>query len=603
MRTVPALLKEAIGDELFEQVSKSPAAFAAAFDGELQPWEYQVEALEGAAELDPQIKLDAVKAEALKALHLEGAAEALEALKAETPPEPEPNPALIKFRHRWAIVSLPRQDGKSTLSAWYACWRFFTDETLELIISVALDRSSAAIILNEARRIISGNDILAGLVDSQWGMTKWSIRLVDGAEWMIRPSEAQFSRGYRPGLICFDELGFSGDDGELLQTLSAGQAAQERPQVFITSTVNLPTGPLWEMFERHRTGDSSVFLYYRQVNQSPKISKEYLDEQRNALPPSIYSREHLNTWSSGLDAFTDAEKLDVAMSGPSPLLHTFNGRAYCYVDLSWRKDESVAAVSRVTEEGKVEIIGLKVWTPTEGSDLDLEMVQEEIEELASNLGVRAIRVESPQGVMFSQTMEVSGATVESVHPTPQHQREVWGALYNGLRDERVRLPRDKKLRRQLLGLTIKSTQAGSWRVEEIDRKLHQDRALACAGAVWLATSGISKWVEMEFLAITPSSPVRGPNLTPMRRSEIKDHLPGVRRRSGALPVSGAEIVHDREDREVDSLSPQRRMRINQMARELLGQDTTLAEIPYILGKQFSMEARQIRRVLKELFGD
>ncbi len=221
MRTISDLLKKHIGEELFGKVSKSPSAFAAVFDGELQPWDYQIEALEGAATLNPD----------------------------------DPG----KFLHRWAAVSLPRQDGKSTLSAWYALWRFYTDETLELIISVALDRQSASIILNEARRIISGNEILAGLVDSNWGMTKWSIRLVDGAEWMIRPSEAQFSRGYRPGLICFDELGFSADDGELLQTLSAGQAAQARPQVFITSTVNLPTGPLWEIFERHRAGDLSVF--------------------------------------------------------------------------------------------------------------------------------------------------------------------------------------------------------------------------------------------------------------------------------------------------------------------------------------------------------
>ena len=454
MRNVPTFLKDAIGEDLFKDVSRSPAAFAAAFDQELQPWDYQAEALEGAASPDPE--------------------------------HPD------KFQHRWAVVSLPRQDGKSTLSAWYALWRFYTDETLQLIISVALDRQSASIILSEARRVVSGNEILSSLVDPAWGMTKWSIRLVDGAEWMIRPSEAQFSRGYRPGLICFDELGFSGDDGELLQTLSAGQAAQERPQVFITSTVNLPSGPLWEMFDRHRTGDPSVYLYYRQFNQSPKISEEYLHEQRKSLPPSIYSREHLNTWSSGLDAFTDAEKLDLAMSGPSPLLHEFDGRALCYIDLSWRRDESVAAISRVTDAGMVEIIGLQVWTPSEGNDLDLEAVQDDVEQLAFNLGVRTIRVESPQGIMFSQTMKVPGATVEGVHPTPRHQREVWGALYNALRDERIRLPKDRKLRQQLLGLTIKTTQAGNWRVEEIDRKLHQDRAMAVAGSTWLATAGVAK---------------------------------------------------------------------------------------------------------------
>jgi hypothetical protein len=542
LRTIPDLLKEHIGEELFGKVSKSPSAFAAVFDGELQPWDYQIEALEGAATLNPD----------------------------------DPG----KFMHRWAAISLPRQDGKSTLSAWYALWRFYTDETLELIISVALDRQSASIILNEARRIISGNEILAGLVDSNWGMTKWSIRLVDGAEWMIRPSESQFSRGYRPGLICFDELGFSADDGELLQTLSAGQAAQARPQVFITSTVNLPTGPLWEIFERHRAGDLSVFLYYRQFNQSPKISKEYLDEQLKSLPPSIFSREHLNTWSSGLDAFTDAEKLDVAMSGPSPLLHKYDGRAYCYVDLSWRIDESVAAISRINDAGMVEIIGLKVWTPTQGNDLDLEAVQEELEELAFNLGVRAIRVESPQGVLFSQSLRVPGATIESVHPTPQHQRGVWGALYNGLRDERVRLPRDKKLRRQLLGLSIKSTQAGSWRVEEIDRKLHQDRALACAGAAWLAQQA-GKWAETEFLALVGRGDIIGPCGKPVEFDKTT--------RPAWMPPTGHELRRRAERRQLDSLSAGRKLRVRQVAST----GKSIAQ----LQRQFSLLRWQVEQIL------
>ena len=50
----------------------------------------------------------------------------------------------------------------------------------------------------------------------------------------------------------------------------------------------------------------------------------------------------------------------------------------------------------------------------------------------------------------------------------------------------IRLPPDKLLRAQLLSLVVVTTATG-WRIDA-DSRLHQDRALSCAGAAWLAQS-------------------------------------------------------------------------------------------------------------------
>ena len=564
MRNIPDLLRERIGEELFEKVSADPAAFAELFDPEKPPWPYQADALREAA----------------------------------TPKEEGEG-----FKYRTVCISTPRQNGKSVMSAQYAVWRFFTDPTCELVVSVCLDRPGALIVLNEGRRIIRGNEILNSLIDGQWGLTKWSIRLVDGSEWMIKSSEAALSRGYRPSLVCYDELGHSQDQGELLQILIAGQVAQARAQLFVTSTVSVTAaGPLWRIFERANEVDPDTLLVYHTENLSPLITAGTLAANKKALLPMEYLREHENKWSEGSDAFCTIEDVDKAMKPPTPLLEEFSGPAYLFADLSWRKDETVISVSRATEEG-MEIVGMQVFTPTPEAGIDFDEVKAAIEDMAQRLGVREILIESPQAVGLSQQIKLPGAKVDVYHPTAPGQRGIWGAMYLGLRDGLIRLPKDRKLRRQLLSLTIRDSGTG-WKVEEIDKRLHQDRAFACSGAIWMAQqAGISKWVSPTFLAITDAGPVKGPNLTPLRRTEFKDHLPGVRRRSGAPPISGAEVVLEAEDHEVDSLRPGRRLRVQQMAKTLLAEGTTLQKLPHLLSRQFSLSARQVKRVLSELYDE
>lgn len=433
------LLERALGTERFEKLAKDPVEFVRAFDRE--PWPYQAKIMREVTERDRN----------------------------------------GRFTKRIAIVSTPRQNGKSTLSAWLALWRFFTDPLSPEIISVALDRESAGIILGDARRIISKSRVLYDQLD-RWGLTKSTIRLKDGREWKIRSSDAVASRGLRPSTVCYDELGWSSDEGDLFQTLLAGQAAQVNPLFVITSTVGpIQAGPLWELFQKAEDPDSDVRLIYMTENLSPLITKEFLEGQKAQLPPSVFAREHENLWGSGSDAFCTADDYERAID-EEPRRST--GRAWMFIDLGWAHDESAIAISQKSD--KTDIVHLEAHRP-KGSGLSLDWLKGRIAELATDYGVREIEIESPQGVLMGEQLALEGLRVEILHPTQKSNMERWGSLYKALQDGTIRIPKDKLLRRQLLSLLIKSFVTG-WRVVDIP-SIHNDRAVAVAGATFMAAGG------------------------------------------------------------------------------------------------------------------
>jgi phage terminase large subunit-like protein len=202
------ILEQAIGTDAFQAMREDPVAFVTAFDSHT-PWDFQ--------------------AEAMRAIVSKG----------------EDG----KYEKRIAVFSTPRQNGKSTVSAWVGLFCLFVEPDVNTIVSVALDVAGARIIFGDARRFITRSDVLMSLVDPDWGLTRSEVRLKDGRHWLIKSADAIMSRGLRPDVVLYDEAGWA-KDRELYDTLSAGQAAADNPLTLITSTVGpVQMGLLWDMFQ------------------------------------------------------------------------------------------------------------------------------------------------------------------------------------------------------------------------------------------------------------------------------------------------------------------------------------------------------------------
>jgi len=435
-----APLKAVMAESAFIKLAADPVAFVSAFDQ--APYDYQAATLRKSLEINRH-----------------------------------------GFKHRIVVVSWPRQNGKSTLSGWAALHRFYCDHEPQVIVSVALDRDSARIILDDARRVISNSSVLHDLVDPAWGLTKNSIRLRDGRTWTVKSADAVYSRGLRPTMVLFDELGWSSDDGDLFQVLSAGMAAAKNPLMIVTSTVGpIQAGPLWDLFQQ--ADDPGVMLLYETENRSPRITQEFLDQQRGILPPTIYAREHENRWGEGSDVFCTQTDWERATSDYQPTRERDLGPTFCFVDLGWSHDETAIAISKVVD-GKTDVISLKGIRGSRSEPVSLPAVQQHLEDLVSKFGIHEIHIEAPQGVGMAQGLMLKGIQAEVIYPTSKSNSERWGSLYTGLKNGQLRLPKDRILRRQLLTLTIKESLTG-WKVIDVP-SIHQDRAVAVAGAFHMAS--------------------------------------------------------------------------------------------------------------------
>src|SRR4030042_282978 len=177
-------LSDAVGKATFERMQSDAVLFVKAFET-LVPWEYQERMLHQALERIP------------------ATVASMQGNSMITMPRG-------KYRYRRVIISLPRQNAKSTLSAWIALHRLYCGDGKQEIVSVANDTAHAGIILGDARRIISSSDVLYGQLDD-YGLTRGEIRLTNGNRWLIKSSESVASRGLRPSLILYDELGWASD--------------------------------------------------------------------------------------------------------------------------------------------------------------------------------------------------------------------------------------------------------------------------------------------------------------------------------------------------------------------------------------------------------
>ena len=538
--TDQTLLGKVIGADAYAAMLADSTVFVRAFDRE--PWPYQADILREVLERD----------------------------------------ASGTFNKPSAVVSLPRQNGKTTLATWAGAWRFFVDPTLGdgVVLSVALDTEGARVAFGDARRLVQNSEVLSALVDDKWGMTRNEIRLKDGRRWLIRSAEAIRSRGLRVGTLLYDELGWA-VSADLFETLSAAMAAQPNPLMLAVSTVGpVQAGPLWDLFQAAERGDPGVRLIYHQENLSPLISEHFLERQREIMPSFVFAREHENKWGTASDVFSTHEDWKRATADGDPRRMSDEGPTFCFVDLGWTHDLTAISVAKVVGE-KIDIIHLETFKGSQEEPVRLEAVQHRLEELGGLFGFKALEIESPQGLLLSQLLKIPHCKIETLHPTAKSNQLRWGGLYRALKDGTVRLPPIPELRRVLLTLTIQEKAVG-WKVIDVP-SIHNDRSVSVSGALYLAEFNRSggQWASPPFRAITPQGVV-----------DSKGKL--VESTTSNLPKwarSGFDQQEAAERRQVENLSDSRRARIFQMAAN--------GSKEHELGKQFTLSVRQIRWVLEQ----
>lgn len=377
-----------------------------------------------------------------------------------------------RFIYRLAAISVPRGNGKSLAAAAVGLWRLVCGGKHQHIISAALDSEGAQVVLDHARHIVQSCPALSELLEIRANEILCKKAY---SRWTVTSREHTASRGRHPTLIIYDEVGWVRDD-ELFSSLTAGQAPVEDPLALVVSTVGRrQSGPLWNIKQLAEGGDAATYWYHSSENQSPRVTRQFLDQQRRILLPGQFAREHQNSWVDAADSFTSQQEVDDAMGGGR--VEEFGGRtdvaAEIAVDIGIVHDPSVVAVGYL-EAGKVVVGRLLTFKGNKSRPVQISSVAHAVQLLCTQWSVSRIRIESWQGIEMAQGLKQLGYPAEIYTATQKAHSEEWPLLAQRLSGGGLDLFPHAQLREELLNLVYLVGPSGA---KVIDRgQVHQDHA-------------------------------------------------------------------------------------------------------------------------------
>lgn len=276
--------------------------------------------------------------------------------------DPDPRP-------RSGLVSLPRGNGKSTLTAAIALYELFaTGIESPQVLAVASDERQAGILLGIARRIIELSPPLA----ERCHLMADYIRIpATNGEMRALPSQAAALQGYDPSFAVVDELHVVTADVWEAVTLASGK----RPES-LTLAISTPSDSLdsvmWTLTLHGRRGDDPAFVYvehaapegcaidderaWAQANPALHdfLSVDALRATLRTTRPSSFRRYRLGQWVGQEGAWMSRDLWETCATGEGIV----DGESVClFFDGSASGDSTALVAATVSETPHVAVVG------------------------------------------------------------------------------------------------------------------------------------------------------------------------------------------------------------------------------------------------------
>jgi hypothetical protein len=193
------------------------------------------------------------------------------------------------------LLCCSRQAGKSTVvSIAAAHCAVYRPKSLILCLSPT-DRQSGELFL-KASALLQGE-----LKESN---SKTAISLTNGSRILSLPGSADTIRGFSPTLAIIDEAGFADDD---LFAAVAPMLAVSKGRLICLSSANGRRG----FFYKLCTNLESGYVFEKVVAEDcPRISLEFLEQQRAVLSPAMFEQEYHCVFGDAENAaFTGLENI------------------------------------------------------------------------------------------------------------------------------------------------------------------------------------------------------------------------------------------------------------------------------------------------------
>lgn len=200
---------------------------------------------------------------------------------------------VLRFEGRQLAMCCSRQSGKSTIAALKALYTAINfPESLTLIVSPSQRQSSEMfrLVTKEMRKLETQPQKVED--------NKLSMTLQTGSRVVSLPSHEATVRGYsKPRLILVDEAARCTDS--LYLAIRPMLATVETGQLVVLSTPNGRQGFFFEIFE---SDDDNWKRIKIDATQCPRITPEFLKEEKETLGEFFFKQEYMNEFVEGENA-------------------------------------------------------------------------------------------------------------------------------------------------------------------------------------------------------------------------------------------------------------------------------------------------------------
>jgi len=399
-------------------------------------------------------------------------------------------------KYREAILGLPRNSGKSALSAALVLALAFIEPVIEGEYAVvARNRPQAKIVFNKIRRMVYADPMLRAACEVR---TNEVIVRETGQRIFTVAYDAGSAQGIHAQVVIIDEYHVHKDDS-MRYALLSGMIGQPNALLITISTAGEERrGPLWELLKSARK-DPRAYIYWvgaddeadgtdpavwRAANPQSWVSDADLQAAYATMPFPQFERYHLNRFPSK----------GTNRAYPATLWHACSARpvivpdlpAVIGLDASWTRDTSAVVFDQVGADGVHNWLAW-IWRKDEALGyIDHDPIEAKIVELCEDFPVARIACDPNY---FTRSMlrlqNEWGLPVEEFRQTNVQMSAASMMLLDVLREGRGRHGGDPELTEQVLAAGVKETPYG-WRLTKIQDDLKIDAAVALAMASYLA---------------------------------------------------------------------------------------------------------------------
>jgi len=410
-----------------------------------------------------------------------------------------------------ALLGMCKKSGKSTIAAIVALWYLLTKPLGEIFIMGPDLQQGQLVVFEKVCKAIRLNPVLRKICTI--GKSQITCKTT-GATITVLPCN-KTAAGLNPDLVIFDELWqFTSKEAKrAIDEMTNIPEGIKHNLILVVSYAGFDSDEdthLWRWYKQGIAQQEGkvekdpkfYFVWRTDYENIPWVTQQYLDSQRKRLRLNTYLRFHENKWTSSEEAFVDAVTVESCTSNEHQRGQDYNHCVVAALDVGVKHDCSALAIVGAKDRRKLCLVDHAVFTPAEGSTLNLERtIETQLEDWSEQYDIQAVYYDPYQAVRSAQILTEFGLPMQEYPQTVTNLVAIAECLQGLLKSDSIILYPDDVVRRHLLSAAVKECSRG-WRLVKQKQSKKIDLAIALAMACQAAVDiFLAPTVEPEIVEI------------------------------------------------------------------------------------------------------